>query len=100
LRVADNGIGIGPSVADQGKNGRFGLQGMRERAGRIAGKLLIVSSPNSGPRLRFVVPGGIVFEKSRATLLILSKIKNLFRSTGRTSDADPRLYFNISVTPR
>jgi len=48
VRVADNGIGIDPSVTDQGKNGHFGLQGMRERAARIGGKLLIVSSPNSG----------------------------------------------------
>jgi hypothetical protein len=35
LRVSDNGIGIDPAVLDLGKDGHFGLQGMRERAGLI-----------------------------------------------------------------
>jgi len=44
LRVADNGVGIDSEVADRGKDGHFGLQGMRERVVRIGGKLTIVSS--------------------------------------------------------
>jgi signal transduction histidine kinase len=75
--VRDNGVGIDPTIADHGKNGHFGLQGMRERAARIGGKLLIVSSPNSGTEVTIVVPGGIVFRKSRTT--ILNKMKNAFR---------------------
>ncbi len=35
LRVSDNGAGIAPAIADRGKDGHFGLQGMRERAARI-----------------------------------------------------------------
>src|SRR5467141_161150 len=35
LRVSDNGTGIDPFIADRGKDGYFGLQGMRERAARI-----------------------------------------------------------------
>src|SRR5262249_59310886 len=35
LRIADNGVGIDPAVAGAGKDGHFGLQGMRERAARI-----------------------------------------------------------------
>jgi signal transduction histidine kinase len=31
LRVSDNGTGIDPAVADRGKDGHFGLQGMRAR---------------------------------------------------------------------
>jgi len=84
--VRDNGVGIDPTVADQGKNGHFGLQGMRERVARIGGKLLIVSSPNSGTEVTIVVPGGIVFGTSRVTLL--NKIKYLLRRTDRTSHAD------------
>jgi nitrate/nitrite-specific signal transduction histidine kinase len=75
--VSDNGVGIDSTLADQGKNGHFGLQGMRERAVRIGGRLTVVSSPNSGTEVMIVVPGGIVYRKSRAT--ILSKIKNAFR---------------------
>ena len=63
LRMADNGIGIDPAVADKGKNGHFGLQGMRERADRIGGKLTIVSSANSGTEIKLVVPGGIIYRK-------------------------------------
>ncbi len=64
LRVADNGIGIDPAVADRGKTGHFGLQGMRERADRIGGKLTVVSSANSGTEIKLVVPGGIIYRKT------------------------------------
>jgi signal transduction histidine kinase len=84
--VSDNGVGIDPTVADQGKNDHFGLPGMRERAARIGSKLLIVSSPDSGTEVTIVVPGGIAFEKSRVTLL--SRMKNLLRRMGRTFHAD------------
>ena len=66
--VRDNGVGIDPTVAGQGRNGHFGLQGMRERAERIGGKLLVVSSPDSGTEVTIVVPAGIVFKKSPVTL--------------------------------
>ena len=65
VRVNDNGIGIEPTVSDKGKDGHFGLQGMRERAARIGGKLTLVSSATSGTEITVVVPGGIVFRKSK-----------------------------------
>jgi signal transduction histidine kinase len=63
LHVKDNGIGIDPAILDQGKEGHFGLQGMRERVARIRGKLTIASSPDSGTEITVVVPGGIVFRE-------------------------------------
>jgi signal transduction histidine kinase len=66
LRVSDNGTGIDPAVADRGKDGHFGLQGMRERAARIGGKLTLGSSSSSGTEIRLVVPGGIIFRKTIA----------------------------------
>ena len=72
LRVADNGVGIDSAVADRGKDGHFGLQGMRERAVRIGGKLTLVSSSALGTEIKLVVPGGIIFQKTspaRQTLL-------------------------------
>jgi signal transduction histidine kinase/ligand-binding sensor domain-containing protein len=60
LRISDNGIGIEPSITDKGKDGHFGLLGMRERAKRIDGKLTLLTSP-SGTEIKLVVPGGIVF---------------------------------------
>lgn len=67
MRVRDNGIGIEPTVASQGKARHFGLRGMRERAARIGAQLTIVTSPNSGTELTVVVPGRIVFRKTRTT---------------------------------
>jgi signal transduction histidine kinase len=63
LRVADDGVGIDHLVADRGKDGHFGLQGMRERAGRIAGKLTVTSSPESGTEINLVVPGTTINRK-------------------------------------
>ena len=64
VRVTDNGVGIDRDVLNNGKNGHFGLQGMRERAARIGGKLTVTSSARSGTNIIVVVPGKIVFPKS------------------------------------
>src|SRR6266446_1899816 len=80
LRVADNGIGIDPMIADRGKTGHFGLQGMRERAARIGGKLTLGSSASSGTEIRLIVPGGICFRKMRALpRSLFTRIRTLFR---------------------
>jgi len=86
VRVSDNGIGIDPSVADRGKDGHYGLQGMRERAARIGGKFTIVSSADSGTEITIVVPGGIVYRKAGGTPF--AKIKAILRRMGRTSNPD------------
>jgi len=80
LRVADNGTGIDPAIADRGKDGHFGLQGMRERAARIGGKLRLVSSSNSGTEIHLVVPGGIIFRKTiPVQRSLFTRIRTLFR---------------------
>jgi signal transduction histidine kinase len=87
LRVTDNGVGIDPAVADRGKEGHFGLQGMRERASRIASKLTVASSANSGTEIKLVVPGRIIYRSpvsSRPTLP--ARLKSLLNRLGITSD--------------
>jgi len=84
--VRDNGIGIDPTVAEQGKNGHFGLQGMRERAARIGGKLTVASSANLGTQITVVVPGGIVFREPSPSPL--EKIKTIIRRVGPTPRSD------------
>ena len=65
LRIRDNGVGIDPAYSDKGKAGHFGLQGMRERASRIRGKLIIMSSANTGTEVVLIVPGDVVFRNPR-----------------------------------
>jgi signal transduction histidine kinase len=82
LRVDDNGTGIDPAVADRGNDGHFGLQGMRERAARIGGKLTLGNSSSSGTEIKLVVPGGIIFRKTMpARPTLLKRIRALFRRT-------------------
>jgi signal transduction histidine kinase len=65
VRVSDNGVGMEPAVREQGREGHFGLRGMRERAARIGAQLTIITSPDSGTEITLVVPGRIVFRKAR-----------------------------------
>jgi signal transduction histidine kinase len=64
VRVQDNGVGIDATVLSEGKEGHFGLQGMRERAARVGGKLTIASSPATGTDITVMISGNIVFKKS------------------------------------
>jgi signal transduction histidine kinase/ligand-binding sensor domain-containing protein len=87
LRVADNGVGIDSEVVHRGKDGHFGLQGMRERAVRIGGKLTLVSSSRSGTEIKLTVPGGIIFQKM-TPIRRSFEIRTLFRSKDETSNLD------------
>src|SRR5262245_19288598 len=66
LRIKDDGVGIDATIGDRGKEGHFGLQGMRERVVRIGGKLTVASAAGSGTEITVVVPGGIVFREPGA----------------------------------
>ena len=67
LRVSDDGTGMEAAVVTDGREGHFGLQGMRERAERIGSKLTLKSALNSGTEITLVVPGSVIFRKSTAT---------------------------------
>jgi signal transduction histidine kinase len=84
LRVTDNGKGIEPSVAEQGKPGHFGLQGMRERTARIGGKLTLATSATTGTDIRLVIPGRIIFRDAhRRRGAVVRKLRRLL---GRTNE--------------
>jgi signal transduction histidine kinase len=69
LRITDDGIGMGSDLLEEGRPGHFGLQGMRERAAHIEGKLTFTSAPGSGTVVTLIVPGGIAFQTPQSTLL-------------------------------
>jgi len=79
MRVRDNGKGIDPDVARNGRPGHFGLRGMQERAIRIRGTLHILSRPNSGTEIELITPGKIVFlERGRSHGRIYAKVRRIF----------------------
>jgi signal transduction histidine kinase len=60
--VRDDGCGIDSQVLDSGRDGHWGLSGMRERAGRIGAKLKVLSRAGAGTEVELRVPGDIAFE--------------------------------------
>src|SRR2546423_10472403 len=89
LRVGDNGIGIRPGIADRGKDGHYGLQGMRERAVRIGGKLTVISSASSGTEIKLTVPGGMIFRKTMPfRRSLFTRIGAIFHLKDQTSNLD------------
>jgi signal transduction histidine kinase len=78
VRVSDNGVGIDPAFASAGRDGHFGLQGMRERAARIGATLNVESSAGSGTEIKLTVPGRVVFHGQAESLF--TRLRTLFTS--------------------
>jgi len=89
LRVRDNGTGIDPAIAYRGKDGHFGLQGMRERTARVGGNFTLGSSPNSGTEIKLVVPGNIIFRKATPVQqTLVTKIRVFLKRISQISNLD------------
>jgi PAS domain S-box-containing protein len=54
--IRDNGRGIDPQVLEKGRDGHWGLAGMRERAARIGGRLNILSRATAGTEIQLSIP--------------------------------------------
>jgi signal transduction histidine kinase len=61
LVVRDDGLGIDSQVLQSGKDGHWGLAGMRERAESIGARLRVWSRENAGTEVELVIPGHIAF---------------------------------------
>ena len=66
LRIRDDGKGIAPEIAEQGRAGHYGLAGMRERSRRIGSKLAILSGAGTGTEIDLSVAGSIAYSRRRA----------------------------------
>jgi signal transduction histidine kinase len=61
LVVRDDGAGIDQHVLQAGKDGHWGLAGMRERAESIGARLRVWSREHAGTEVELVIPGHIAF---------------------------------------
>ena len=80
--VRDDGAGIDESVIKQGKEGHWGLSGMRERSQEIGGKLKVWSRLGAGTEVELTIPAQMAYEM----YVHHSWIKRLLRKASPTTD--------------
>lgn len=59
--VRDDGVGMDQGLVDRGRDGHWGLTGMRERAERAGGVLHVRSSRTAGTEVEFVLEGKLAY---------------------------------------
>ena len=65
LRVRDDGRGFDPATAaNQGREGHYGLPGMRERATIVGGKLTVWSEVGAGTEVELQIPASAAYAKT------------------------------------
>jgi ligand-binding sensor domain-containing protein/signal transduction histidine kinase len=67
MRIRDDGCGVDPNILHSGRDGHWGLPGMRERARRIGGQLTLSSRAASGTEVELVLPASVAFTQPRGT---------------------------------
>lgn len=61
LLLRDDGVGIDSSLLEAGREGHFGLSGMRERAEGIGGRIKVSSRSTAGTEVDLSLPAKIAF---------------------------------------
>jgi signal transduction histidine kinase len=64
LRIRDDGRGIDPKLLDAGRDGHWGLPGMRERAQQIGAQLEMWSELGAGTEVELKIPGPVAYGTS------------------------------------
>jgi signal transduction histidine kinase len=65
MLIRDDGRGIDPQVLAAGREGHWGLSGMRERADRIGARFHVSSAPAAGTEVDLAIPSHVAFEDHR-----------------------------------
>jgi ligand-binding sensor domain-containing protein/signal transduction histidine kinase len=69
ILVRDDGCGIDPQVLRSGRDGHWGLPGMRERAERIGARVRVLSRAGGGTEVELRVPSNVAFESAPTSLV-------------------------------
>ncbi|HTC47014.1 MAG TPA: two-component regulator propeller domain-containing protein [Candidatus Aquilonibacter sp.] len=86
LRVRDDGKGIDPTVlGGDGRQGHYGLHGMRERAEVVGGKLTVWSDLNSGTEVELSIPAAAAYAASPPRSWLSEKFSGRETPTTRES---------------
>jgi ligand-binding sensor domain-containing protein/signal transduction histidine kinase len=83
ILVRDDGCGIDTQTLKSGRDGHWGLLGMRERADRIGARLRVWSSPAAGTEIELVVPGQVAFLNHRNSPLAWLRKRSQQRAGSR-----------------
>jgi signal transduction histidine kinase len=67
ILVRDDGLGIDPQVLQTGRDGHWGLPGMRDRSERIGARLRLRSRLGAGTEIELIVPSVIAFESASSS---------------------------------
>lgn len=67
LLFSDNGKGIDPELLRAGREGHWGLSGMRERAEQIGARLKVSSRAAAGTEVELLIPNHIAFDSPTTT---------------------------------
>jgi signal transduction histidine kinase len=78
LRVTDDGKGMDAKTLEAGREGHWGLQGMRERAQSLGASLELWSRSAEGTDIQLVVPGAIAYPGTRSRKAA-TRVKRLLR---------------------
>jgi signal transduction histidine kinase/ligand-binding sensor domain-containing protein len=65
LAIRDNGCGVDADVLQSGREGHWGLSGMRERAAQIGATLKVMSARGAGTEIDLSIPGSAAFDSPR-----------------------------------
>ena len=88
MSVRDNGVGIDAALLSEGRQGHFGLTGMRERADRIKAILTVETSRGFGTEIKLVVPGNIIYRTTNFDRRQSSALRSLLKRMGIASNSN------------
>ncbi|WP_263351797.1 sensor histidine kinase [Acidicapsa acidisoli] len=90
MTVRDDGCGIDPKVVESGRDGHWGLPGMRERAGRIGAKLKVLSRSAAGTEVELTVPRHIAYQLDNQGGILKRMYRLFLKNTWRKNSGGDR----------